>query len=270
MYCTTCGQQNPDNGRFCNNCGQSLQPADAGSVVPPPPIATSSTVPPPPTGSTQENDGKAVASLILGILSLTFFWIVAGIPAIILGHMSRSQIKKSMGKLKGDGMALAGLIMGYISVATLPFIVMIIAAIAIPNLLRARIAANEAASVGAIRTINTANVTYAATYGGFAPSLTALGGSSSNCSAPSKEHACLVDTVLASGQRSGYRYTYTAEDSDNDGVIDKFFVEAEPIKKGSSGRSAYCTDESGVIRKQADGSRCTAESATISGRWEDD
>lgn len=197
------------------------------------------------------------------------FWILTGIPAIILGHMSRAQIKKSMGRLKGDGMALAGLIMGYISVAILPFVLLIAAAIAIPNLLRARIAANEASSVGSLRTINTANVTYASTYGvGFAPSLSALGGGSP-CQ-PSKEHACLIDSVLSSGQKSGYRFTYTAEDSDHDGVVDKYFFEAEPISKGSSGQSTYCSDESGVIRQQRDGSRCTAASPVISGYRDDD
>jgi hypothetical protein len=267
MYCNYCGQSNPDTGRFCNQCGQPLK-AESASAVPPPPVASSTVIPPPPTsgavppppGTAQENDGKAVASLILGILSLTFFWIFAGIPAIVLGHLSRSQIKKSMGRLKGEGMALAGLIMGYLSVAMLPF-VLIIAAIAIPNLLRARMAANEASSVGAIRTINTANVTYASTYGGFAPSLYALGGGT-NCQ-PSKEHACLIDSVLSSGQKSGYHFTYTAEDSDNDGVIDKYFFEAEPVSKGASGRSTFCSDETGVIRKETDGSRCTAESPAL-------
>jgi len=74
-------------------------------------------------------DGKAVASLILGILSVTVLSILAGIPAIILGHMSRASIRKSMGELKGSGMALAGLITGYISVAMTIVLLYIIAAI---------------------------------------------------------------------------------------------------------------------------------------------
>jgi len=268
MYCNYCGQSNPENGRFCNQCGQPLQ-AESASAVPPPPVATSSVIPPPPTsgsvppppGTAQENDGKAVASLILGILSLTFFWIFAGIPAIVLGHLSRSQIKKSMGRLKGEGMALAGLIMGYLSVAMLPF-ALIIAAIAIPNLLRSRMAANEASSVGSLRTINTANVTYAGTYeGGFAPSLNALGGS--NCTHPTKDNACLISDQLASGQRSGYRFTYTADAANSNGVIEKYFIEAEPISKGSSGQSTFCSDETGVIRRERDGSRCTLESQPL-------
>lgn len=159
-------------------------------------------------------------------------------------------------------MALAGLIMGYISLATLPFILLIVAAIAIPNLLRARMAANEASSVGVLRTINTANATYAGTYkAGFASSLKALGGSS--CGNPSKENACLIDASLAGGQKSGYRFSYTSEDADQDGIIDKYFVEASPVSKGSSGQSTFCSDETGVVRKEADGSRCTPESPAI-------
>lgn len=73
----------------------------------------------------------AVWSLILGILSLLCFAIFAGIPAIICGHMGRSRIKQSGGTLVGGGMALAGLIMGYIGAVIVTLV--IIAAIAVPN-----------------------------------------------------------------------------------------------------------------------------------------
>jgi Na+/pantothenate symporter len=73
----------------------------------------------------------AVWSLVLGILSLLCFSFFAGIPAIICGHMGRSRIRDSQGALKGEGMALAGLILAYISMAL--FLIGMIAAIAIPN-----------------------------------------------------------------------------------------------------------------------------------------
>jgi Domain of unknown function (DUF4190) len=97
------------------------------------------------------NSGKAIGSLICGLLAFIF---PAAVAAIILGHISRSEIRNSGGQLTGSGMALAGLIFGYIGASFIPF--MIIAAIAIPNLLRARIAANEASGVQAIRTIGAA------------------------------------------------------------------------------------------------------------------
>jgi len=71
-----------------------------------------------------------------------------------------------MGRLKGEGMALAGLIMGYVSVAFIP-VILIIAAIAIPSLLRSRQASNESAAVANLRTINTAEVTYLSSKGSY-------------------------------------------------------------------------------------------------------
>lgn len=73
----------------------------------------------------------AVWSLILGILSLLCFGIFAGIPAIICGHLGRSKIKQSQGALVGGGMALAGLIMGYIGAVIVT--IGIVAAVAVPN-----------------------------------------------------------------------------------------------------------------------------------------
>ncbi|MEJ2157525.1 MAG: DUF4190 domain-containing protein [Desulfobacteraceae bacterium] len=73
----------------------------------------------------------AVWSLVLGILGLLCFSFLAGIPAVICGHMGRSKIKDSQGALKGEGMALAGIIMGYLGLAL--FVMGIAAAITIPQ-----------------------------------------------------------------------------------------------------------------------------------------
>jgi type II secretory pathway pseudopilin PulG len=113
----------------------------------------------PVPGPEAQTDSKAIWSLVCGILSITCFWILTGIPAIILGHLSRSSIRNSMGRLKGEGMALAGLILGYISVLLIP-VLLIMASIAIPGLLRARQASNEAAAVANLRTITKAETSY--------------------------------------------------------------------------------------------------------------
>src|SRR5574340_776405 len=86
-------------------------------------------------------------------------------------------------------------------------IILIIASIAIPNLLRARMSANEAAAVSAVRTINTAEISYNSAYPtvGFASTLAALGGST--CAPPNSSSACLIDSQLASGSKSGYTFT---------------------------------------------------------------
>src|SRR3979490_3404259 len=86
-------------------------------------------------------------------------------------------------------------------------IILIIAAIAIPNLLRSRMAANEASAVGSLRTLNTAAVTYFASYGHYPLTLRNFG--SSPTGTPNEEGAALVDDVLAKGGRkSGYLFTY--------------------------------------------------------------
>ena len=81
-------------------------------------------------------------------------------------------------------------------------IILIIAAIAIPNLLQARVSANEASAVASLRTINIAQITYNSNFPnvGFAPTLTALGGTS--CAPPDPTSACLIDTLLAAGAKT--------------------------------------------------------------------
>ncbi len=86
-------------------------------------------------------------------------------------------------------------------------IILIIAAIAIPNLLRSKMAANEASAVGSMRTINTTSTEYATTYGGYPPALSSLGGPAGG--AATSASAELIDAVLAGGTKSGYIFTYT-------------------------------------------------------------
>jgi prepilin-type N-terminal cleavage/methylation domain-containing protein len=130
-------------------------------------------------------------------------------------------------------------------------IILIIAAIAIPNLLRSRMAANEASAVGSVRTINTSEVTYNSTWGiGFASALSNLGGGVS-CTASSTT-ACLVDPVLSGGAKSGYTFAAvgnTAVAGANQG----FEVNATPTST-STGTRAFCSDQSGVIRYNTTGS----------------
>jgi prepilin-type N-terminal cleavage/methylation domain-containing protein len=136
-------------------------------------------------------------------------------------------------------------------------IILIIAAIAIPNLLRSRMAANEASAVGSLRTINTSQVTYASTYGiGFASDLKFLGGTS--CGSPTTAGACLVDTVLGCASqpctKSGYKFEITGTAGSTSAPNNTYQVTGVPVAQGSSGQSGFFTDESGVIRKNPTGS----------------
>jgi len=122
--------------------------------------------------------------------------------------------------------------------------VLVMGAIAIPNLLRSRIAANEASAVGSLRILNTACVTYATTYGtGFPRELSNLGTSG----AASATSADLIDNVLASGEKSGYSFTYSAG-TEIGGQTPTYTIQANPITPGETGERHFFTDQSGVIR----------------------
>jgi type IV pilus assembly protein PilA len=125
-------------------------------------------------------------------------------------------------------------------------IILIIAAIAIPNLLRAKIAANEASAVGSLRTINTSSVEYSTTYGGYETTLLSLGGPAGGSAASTS--AELIDAVLAGGTKSGYAFTYTTGSTDSNGNVLAYTLTAVPTSIGVTGQREFFTDQSGVIR----------------------
>ena len=130
-------------------------------------------------------------------------------------------------------------------------IILIIAAIAIPNLLRSKIAANESSAVGSVRTINTAEVTYSSTWGtGFAVDLATLGGVSP-CVTATAAAACLIDPVLTAGSKSGYNFGAAGTLSVTVGgvnVLNGFEVNAVPVKIQTTGVRAFCADQTGVLQ----------------------
>lgn len=124
-------------------------------------------------------------------------------------------------------------------------IILIIAAIAIPNLLRSRMAANEASAVGSLRTLNMACISYDSSYGiGFPAGLVNL----APATAASSASADLIDTVLASGTKSGYTFIYAAAAASG-GVVPTYTVNANPITQDQTGTRYFFTDQSGVIRQ---------------------
>jgi len=266
MFCGQCGTTNPDNGQFCVKCGATLSATQAGA-----PSGAGFVAPPaqPYMGPTKTS-GKAIGSLICGLL------FPAAIVAIILGHLSLSDIRKAAGRLTGRGIAIAGLVLGYLWIVFIPFM-LIIAAIAIPNLLRARMAANQSSAAASLRTIDSAALQYSLDYGnGFPTSLEALGGQlgvRGDCT-----HAGLIDQQLASGRTNGYVFTYTPQFSVyksqpalspqaasigcTGSGAQTYTLTADPIQPGSTGRDHFYTDQSGVIRIETDGP-ATADSPEL-------
>jgi type II secretory pathway pseudopilin PulG len=249
MICAICAAENPINGRYCQNCGTLLQgqrearpqPFDAAPRAP-------------YTGPT-ETSGKAIGSLICGVL---FFIFPIPIVAVILGHLALSDIRRAAGRLTGRGMAIGGLVLGYAGLSFIP--ILIIAAIAIPNLLRAKIAANEASAAGSLRTIVTAADAYQDEYSnGYPPALATMAGAG----VASCDHAKLIGGQLASGRRNGYVFTYVALPATYDPQTPQspqaiahgctmqggteFSISADPITRGTTGQRSFYSDQTGVI-----------------------
>ncbi len=124
-------------------------------------------------------------------------------------------------------------------------IILIIAAIAIPNLLRSKMAANEASAVGSLRSLNTACVTYSTTYGSYPTALSQLGPAATATSTT----ADLIDSVLAGGTKSGYTFTLAAGATSGT----TYTITAVPVTLGTTGQRAFFTNQSGVIRANTTG-----------------
>jgi type IV pilus assembly protein PilA len=146
-------------------------------------------------------------------------------------------------------------------------IILIIAAIAIPNLLRARIAANESSAVSSLRTINTAEVSYTTSYPniGYSATIAALGPGGATCAAPAAANACLIDNVLSTATKSGYIFAYTPT-AGAGGLNTQYEVETTPQTFNQTGVRSFCSVEDAVIRWQASGAfgseaACAAASA---------
>lgn len=176
-----------------------------------------------PDGKTEP---KAVTSFVFGLLSIVLS-ILAGIPAIVFGHVARHAIKRSPGRVKGAGMALAGLVMGYLSVVI--FVIIGIAALTFPLLIRAvRDPARQSIAVAHLRTISTAEITYLAAGGSYG-------------SIPQLISAGLLDDSFAK-PTGGYAFEVQASPG-------SYTATATPTA-ANSGRYGYLSFEDGVVRYQ--------------------
>ena len=127
-------------------------------------------------------------------------------------------------------------------------IILIIAAIAIPNLLRARIAANESSAVASVRTLNTAQISYNSAYPtvGFASTMASLAGTS--CAPPTSAGACLIDTQLSSGTKSGYNFALSGVTGT---PASTYQVIATPLAPNQTGVRYFCSFADAVVRYSA-------------------
>ncbi len=134
-------------------------------------------------------------------------------------------------------------------------VILVIAAIAIPNLLRSRVAANQASAVSSLHVLNTAEATYITTYSSYSATLGDLGPPGGGLN-PVATAAGLIDSVLSGGSpaatessKSGYTFTYLPGVTDANGKVYSYSILATPNQVGTSGNNFYYTDQIGVIRE---------------------
>jgi type IV pilus assembly protein PilA len=170
-----------------------------------------------------------------------------------------------LGELKGNEMRRKSTGFSLIELLIVVAIILIISSIAIPSLMRSKMAANQSSAVASLRMINTAMAEFSTDYPsvGFASGLSVLGGSPSACAAPtgaSSTQACLIDNVLAMGTKSGYVFTAAGGTSVPAVTYTSLAVPQVP---GTTGQNAYCSDQSGVLYYDLSGTGCTNASTAL-------
>jgi len=228
MPCSNCGAAVADVTQPCPKCG-SVSVSQQG-----PAVARAALAPAEPDAGGSETDIKAVLSLLLGVLSFVLS-VFTGIPAVVLGHISRASIRKSAGRLKGEGMALGGLIMGYISLFLVPVLLMILYVV-VPNVFRAKIVTNESSAISTLKTLNDAAENYRYQHQEYPANLKELGDSSL---------VALDTNLITLGVKDGYQFTYSG--SPKKGYV----IHADPVFIHTGQRHFY-SDRSGIIRYETD------------------
>lgn len=251
--CAQCGFVGWSDAEFCKKCGAAIPPAPVHMLEAPGenfPVSYSSYDISP---RTDLKTGWAIASLVLGIANflLLGIFLLPTIVGIVVSAVALNKVKRYPHEYGGKSIAVGGLVTNIVSVVVL-IPVMVIASIAIPNLLAARMAANEGAAIRSLRILHGAEQTYQATYGrGEYGSLTDL------------QRGSLISNELASGVKSGYRWKVEVyRPSSNSPAA--FVVLAVPTEYGSSGRRSFFVDETGVIRgEDRDGLEATSSAPPL-------
>jgi len=139
-------------------------------------------------------------------------------------------------------------------------IILIIAAIAIPNLLRARIQANEASAAASLHALNTAEISYSSAFPaiGFSASLANLGDGGLSPCPGSSTASCYIDPNLASGTKSGYIFTYTPDATST--PAQHYTVNVDPVSRGISGQRSFFSSDANVTRYNTGAAASSADS----------
>jgi hypothetical protein len=212
-------------------------------------------------GLPPETSGKAIFSLVCGILGL---FPPAAIVAVIFGHLSLSEIRKSAGRLSGRGLAITGLVFGY-GGAALGIVWLVLIGVSIPKAMRAQKAQGASvnallrgsSAVSVVRAVNTAEIAYSQAH----PA------SGYTCSLDELSQTWGLKAELARGKDNGYAFELNGCVSNRSGgPITRYRVIAYPLVVKTTGRPAYCSNESDAIKMSRSGSaeECLASGVELS------
>jgi type IV pilus assembly protein PilA len=226
--CVECGFVGWSDVENCKSCGAPLSQRSTNSPQETPVYGSNYNSWNQPEES--QKKGMAIAALVLGILSFLTFGLIGigAITGIILAVIAMGKVRREPWKYGGRGMAIAGLVLSITSLVTV-VPVGIIAAIAIPNLLASRRAANEGSALYTLRTICSAQLAYQSNFQKFG-TLEELAAND------------LIDSKLTSGTKNGYKFTVVLNDPEG------FEVVGVPVSYGQSGIRSFYVDETFVVR----------------------
>ncbi|MGP0017674.1 MAG: DUF4190 domain-containing protein [Candidatus Sulfotelmatobacter sp.] len=235
-FCLGCGNGMAEGERFCGVCGRDALAASTGRAVDP---AVAFGLPP-------ETSGKAIFSLVSGVL---FIILPFSLAAVIFGHLSLSEIRNSGGRLTGKGLAIAGLVLGYLGVAgTLGLILwsgFYVRQREKSVAQKVKVVNYENPVVAAVRSLNMAEIAYQQGHreAGYTCSLSEL------------KAAWGLSNDLAHGQQNGYIFELKGCAAVKaNGPIAKYQVVAYPAAANKTGTAAFCSNESDLIKVARNGS----------------
>jgi hypothetical protein len=250
-FCLGCGNSISEDERFCPICGRD--PSASGPRIDPG-VAF---------GLAPETSGKAIFSLVCGLL---FIILPLSIVAVVFGHLSLSEIRRSAGRLTGKGLAITGIVLGYIGVVLLAGFVGLATYYGVQeqrnlakraDMRKGSVISSESSVVSAVRTLNTAEIAYAQAHHdtGYTCSLSDLSG------------VWGIGSDLARGRKNGYIFELqNCTAAKVGGPIVKYRVVAYPTVPTKVRSPAYCSDESDIIRIASGGSasECLRAGITLS------
>jgi hypothetical protein len=234
MICSACRTDNPDSAAYCAGCGGALSPGA------------------PSAGLRAPSRGLAIASLVLGLLSVPTFGLllVGAVTSVILGVIALVKASQEPALYGGKELAVAGIAASAVSILIIP-VLGIVAAIAIPSLMRARISANEVAAIEDVRSVVQAEATYSKANGGAFDTLECLH-AADQCIPGYKGGAFLAPILATRGYRHHFlpgRNAHVAAGMSTSS-LEAFAFTAVPVVRNRTGVRAFCGDDTGTICQQ--------------------